>query len=110
MNADAKFDAAFGRQAGVALDHAILDFDRAAHCIDHAAEFDEAPIAGTLDDAPVVRGNGGVDQVAPEPPKARERAILVRSGQPAVADDIGDQDRRYLSGLAHGAPLLESPH
>ena len=47
-------------------------------------------------------GDGGIDQVAAQPPKARERAILVRSREPAVADDIGDQDRRNFPGLAHG--------
>jgi hypothetical protein len=50
-----------------------------------------------------MRGDRGVDQVAPEPPKARERAILIRSREPAAADDIGDQDRRNFPGLAHGA-------
>ena len=41
MNADAEFDALFGRQAAVALDHAVLHFDRAAHRVDHAAELDD---------------------------------------------------------------------
>ena len=41
MNADAKLDAAIRRHAGVALDHAVLHFDRAAHRVDHAAELDE---------------------------------------------------------------------
>ena len=41
MNADAELDAALGRQAGVALDHAVLHFDRAAHRVDHAAKLDE---------------------------------------------------------------------
>ena len=41
MNADPELDAALRRQAGVALDEAVLDLDRAAHRVDHAAEFDE---------------------------------------------------------------------
>jgi hypothetical protein len=38
----------------------------------------------------------------------RERALLVRPGEPAVADDILDQDRRALAALAHpsGTPAL----
>ena len=48
VNADAEFDAALRRQAGVALDEAVLHFDRAAHGVDHAAELDENAIAGAL--------------------------------------------------------------
>ena len=40
MNADAELDAALGRHAGVALDHAVLHLDGAAHGVDHAAELD----------------------------------------------------------------------
>jgi hypothetical protein len=111
MNADAELDAALGRQTGIALDKPALHFDRAAHRIDHAAKLDENPVAGALDDPPVMGGDGGVDQVASEPPKARERAILVRSREPAVADHIGDQDRRNFPGLAHpsGIPALRRP-
>ena len=102
MDADAELDAALGRHAGVALDHAVLHLDRAAHRVDHAAELDEAAVAGALDDAPVMRGDGGVDQVAAQAPEARQRAILVRAGEPAVADHVGDEDRCNLPGLAHG--------
>ena len=49
----------------------------------------------------------GIDQIAAQRPQPRQRAILVRAGEPAVADDIRDQDRREFPGLAHGAPL---PH
>ena len=41
VDANAEFDATLRRQPGVALDEAILHFDRAAHGVDHAAEFDE---------------------------------------------------------------------
>ena len=40
MNADAEFDAALGRQAGVALGKAMLQFDCAAYSVDHAAKLD----------------------------------------------------------------------
>jgi hypothetical protein len=38
MNADAKLDTAFGREPGVALDHASLHLEGAAHGVDDAAE------------------------------------------------------------------------
>ena len=43
MNSNAELDAALGRKACVTLDHAVLHLDGAAHGIDHAAEFNEAP-------------------------------------------------------------------
>ena len=92
-----------GRHAGVALDHAVLHFDCAAHRVDHAAELDDDAVAGALDDAPVMGGDGGVDQIAAQRPEPRQRALLVRAGEPAIADDIRDQDRRNFPGLAHGA-------
>ena len=58
------------RHAGVALDHAVLHLDRASHRVDHAAKLDEETVAGALDDAPVMRGDGGIDQIAAQPPKA----------------------------------------
>ena len=103
MNADAELDAALGRHAGVALDHAVLHLDRAAHRVDHAAKLDEAAVAGALDDAPVMGGDGGIDQIAAQRPQPRQRTILVRPGEPAVADDVGDQDRSNLPRFRHGA-------
>jgi hypothetical protein len=102
MNADAKLDAAFGRQAGVALDHAVLHLEGAAHRVDYAAELDDAAVAGALDDAAVMRVDGGIDQIAAQPPEPRQRAILIRPREPAVANDIPDQNRRDLAGSRHG--------
>ena len=62
-------------------------------------------VAGALDDAAVMGGDGGVDEVAAQTPKPRERAIFVGAGEPAVSDDVRDQDRREFAGLAHRAPL-----
>ena len=45
---------------------AVLDFDGAAHRVDHAAELDDAAVAGALDDASVMDGDGGIDQIAAE--------------------------------------------
>ncbi len=93
--------------AGVALDHGVLDFDRAAHRVDHAAELDDAAVASALDHAAVMDSDGRVDQIAAERPQPRQNAVLVRSGEPAVADNIGDQDRSDLAGLAHGASVAQ---
>jgi hypothetical protein len=104
VDADAKLDAAFGRHAGVALDHAGLHLDCAANRIDHAAELDDDTVAGALDDASVVDGDDRVDQVAAERPEPRQRAIFVRPCEPTVAGDVGHQNRCEFAGLGHGAP------
>ena len=57
----------------------------------------------------MMRGDRGVDQIVAQPPQPRQRAIFIRSSQPAVADNIGDQDRCNFPGLAHGAPSHRSP-
>jgi hypothetical protein len=56
----------------------------------------------------MVDGDGRLDQIAAQP---SERALLVGPGEPAISDDVGDQDRRELAGLAHssGSPALRRP-
>ncbi len=104
VNADAELDAPVLRHAGVALGEAVLNLDRAADRVDDAAKFDDRPVAGAFHDTAVMGGEGRVDEVAAQAPQARERAILVGAGKPAITDDIRNQDRRELSGLAHSRP------
>jgi TolB-like protein len=59
---------ALGRNASVALDHAVLHLDGATNGIDHAAELDDAPVAGALHYATVMDTEGRCDQIAPERP------------------------------------------
>src|SRR5580704_19560209 len=101
MNADPELDALVRRDTRVAFDHSDLDFDRAAHCIDDAAELGDEPVARALDDTPMMRSDGGIDEIATEAPQARQGAILVRRGKSAVTNNVGHQDRCKLTGLAH---------
>jgi|HubBroStandDraft_6_1064221.scaffolds.fasta_scaffold952660_2 hypothetical protein len=55
------------------------------------------------DDAPMVHGDGRIDQIAAQRPQPRQNPVLVGSGKPRIADDVGHQDRSELSSLAHGA-------
>jgi hypothetical protein len=52
-----------------------------------------------------MRGDSWVDQVAAKPPESRKGGVLVRSHEPAVADNVGDQDCSELARFPHGAPL-----
>jgi hypothetical protein len=61
-----KLDTALGRQASVALDHAVLHLDSAAHSIHHAAKLDQDPIARPLDDPAVMQSDGRVERIAAE--------------------------------------------
>jgi hypothetical protein len=105
VNADPELDAALRRNPGVALDHAELHLDRAAHRVDNGAEFDQRTVASPLDDAAVMNGDGRVDEVAAECPQPRERAVFVRAGEPAETDHVGRENRCELPGLAHCAAL-----
>ena len=49
-----------------------------------------------------MRGYRGIDQIAAQHPEPRQRSLLVRPGEPAVADDISDQDRSDLPRFRHG--------
>jgi hypothetical protein len=68
VDADAKLDALFARQTHVALDHAGLHFNGAADRVDHAAEFDDDPVAGAFDDAAMMERDGRVNEVAAKRP------------------------------------------
>ena len=104
VNSDPELDSSLGRHTGVALGHAVLHFDRAAHGVDDAAELDEDAVAGALYDASVMSVDSGIDQIAAQPPQPRQRATLVRPREPAVADDVGDQDRGDFPGSLMAAP------
>ena len=89
------------RRAGVALGHAALDVDGAAHGVDDAGELDQQAVAGGLDDAAAVLGDRA-DRSA----RARcafsagERAVLVGAHQPADS-----RRRRPRGSLQAGADV-----
>jgi len=89
----AQLDAPVLRNAGVAFDEAGLHFDRTAYRVDHAPELDDRAVASVLDDAAAMRGDCRVDEIAAQASQARKRPVLIGAGEPAVPDDIGDQDR-----------------
>ena len=94
MDADSGLDALVVKQVGVALSQAVADLHGAANGFNHAAKLDDRSVARSLDNAPIVHRDRRVDEVAAQRPQPGERALLVGPGQPAVADNVGDQDRR----------------
>src|ERR1700722_16039063 len=110
MNADTKFDAALGRQASIALDHAVLSLDRTSNSVHNTAKLDERAVTSALDHAPIVDRDNGIDMIAAQSPQPRQNAILVRAGEPAVADYIRRQDRYKFPCLGHACPACSSEY
>jgi hypothetical protein len=105
MDADAELDTALGREASIALDHAVLHLNGAARGIYHTAELNDGSIAGALHYAPVMRGDGGIEQIAPQPAQPRQCALLVGAGKLAVSGYIRRKDGCEFAGLRHGSPF-----
>jgi len=101
MNADADLDALLHGKTFVPLREAFADLERAADGLDHAAKFDDCAVAGAFDEPPIVGGDGRIDQFAAQAPEPRQRTLFVRAHEPAVADNVGRENRRELSVLAH---------
>ena len=97
-------------QARVALGHHPLHLDGTGDRVDDAREFQQQAVAGGLDDAAAVGLDDGVGGGAVVL-EARQRAGLVEPHQPAVAGDVGGDDRREPAcHLVFGhvpAPTLE---
>jgi hypothetical protein len=101
MDVDTELDAALRRKTRVALDHAVLHFDGAAHGVDHAAELDDTPVAGALHYATVMDTGGRGDQIAPERPQPCQRTFLVAAREAAEADHVSGKDSGKLALFGH---------
>jgi hypothetical protein len=93
VDADAEFDAAVIQRGAVAVGHAGLDGDGAAHGLDGAGEIHQETVAGALDDAAAMGGDVRFDDLAEMRLEEPQRALLVVAHQPAVTDHVGRQDR-----------------
>ena len=63
IDADAKFDTPVRRHINIALEHAALNFNGAAHSVDDADEFHQHAISGRLNDMAAVLGDFGINQI-----------------------------------------------
>ena len=92
IDSDAEFDPLLAGNIGVAIDHPVLDLDRAAHRFDRAGELDQHAVARRLHDAALVLGDLGVDQLASMRPEPLQRALFVDADQTRVTRDIGGEN------------------
>ena len=82
------------RHVGILLGHAALDLDGASHRIDGAGELDQHAVAGGLDDASAMLGDGGIEKRLSGGLQAGQRAFFVHTHQAAVSGDIRRQNCR----------------
>ena len=105
VDADTKLDPLIGRQTGIALGHATLHVDRAAHRIDYTGEFQQQAIAGSLDDPAAVFGDLRVNKLPPVGLQTRQRGAVVAAHEKGIAHHIGRYDRRQSSVVPRQASL-----
>src|SRR4030095_2287542 len=82
VDADAEGNAPILGYPGGAVGDRLLHFNSTAHGIDDAGELQQQAIAGGLDDATAVAGDGRVDNFLPNGLQRRQRAALVLDHQP----------------------------
>jgi len=92
IDANPERNAIAGGLVCVSRRHCTLNVDRAAQGGIRAAEFDQHPIAGGLDDAPAVFVDLGVEQGCANLAQARYRPRVVVLHVPAESDDIGNEN------------------
>jgi hypothetical protein len=97
----AEFEAAIWRHIGISLGHFALYFNRAAHSIDNAGEFEEQSVACSFDDATVMLLDLGISQFAPDRLEACKAAFFVLTHQPRVARHVGGENCGETASLAH---------
>ena len=95
------------RKPGIARDHAVLQLHCAAHGVRDASELDEDAVSGPVDDATVMHGNGGIDQIASE---SRSRARIRSSSAPASLLYPTTSAARMAASFRVSAMAVPSPH
>ena len=104
VDADAELDAALRWQRGIAFGHCRLHFGRASERVDDAGKLDQQAVAGGLDDAALMVGDLGIDQIAAERLEPAERPFFIGLDQPRIAGHIGGEDRGETADGRHGRP------
>src|SRR5260221_483603 len=90
--ADAEQLLLVGGEGDVALRHQSLHGDGKTHRRNHREKFDQHAVAGGLDDASAMLSDNRI-KCCPMLAKHPGRSFLVRPHHPAVARDVGGQDR-----------------
>ena len=60
------------------------------------------PISGALHNAPVMDGDCRINEIAPQGPQPRQRALLVGASEATESDYVSNEDSGKLSRFGHG--------
>jgi hypothetical protein len=107
VDADPQINAALGRERSVSLRHLRLYFSGAVRSIDGAGEFGQEAVARGLDHAPVMGGDGRIDQFGADGSEAPERALLVGADQPRVPGYIRGENGGKAAARWHFCRIVE---
>jgi hypothetical protein len=77
MDADAEFDGRSGGKPALRMTMPFWISIAAPHLVDHTAKFDEEPVAGALDHAPMMRGGRTLGSIDPWKRRGRQRAQML---------------------------------
>jgi len=106
IDADAKANALALVDVGIAVFHALLHHDGAAHRIDDRGELDQEAVARSLDNMALVLGDQRIDQLPAMGLERGERPFLVGAHQARVSRHVRGEDG---GEPARGARLLAHP-
>ena len=109
VDADAEQHPPVRRCFGILLRDRLLDRERAGESIGDARELGEHGISGGVGDPPAVPCDQLIDDRAASGQRG-ERAVLVRTHQPAVLGDVGREDCRQppLDAFRHIGALTSA--
>ena len=93
VDADAKFDPLVWWHRRILVGHAALDLNCTAYRIHGACKLDQHAVAGCLDDAATMLGDGGVNEDFSDRLEPGQCAFLVRAHETAIPGDIRRQHR-----------------
>jgi hypothetical protein len=92
VNADTKFDAQRLWDFRISRGHLSLNIDSAFHGVYDAGELGQCAVAHQLDDAAMVRGDLGINELSAVDLEALERAGLILAHETRIARHVGDKN------------------
>jgi hypothetical protein len=101
------------RRTGVSRRDLALNFGSAGNSLDNARKFRQQPVSHELDHASAMGAYGRFDQLGAKAPQRRQRAGFILAHHPAVAGDIGCQNRCQAAVhwlLSQAQVIFESAH